>query len=94
MSVIALLPEVWVGTIAKGKPTAVTGYLGVGANMNLSRNAFECITHHTCIAKIGTLIRYLFNWSWVEENKGKKSCAVKTMHHYKKKEVLFTSIGH
>ena len=72
MFVIALLLKVCVGTIAKGKHTAATGFPGVGANMNLSRNAFECITRHTCIAKIGTLIRYLFNWPWVKENEGKK----------------------
>jgi len=75
--VIALLPKVWVGTIANGKHTAVTGYFGVGANVNLSRNAFECITRHTCIAKIATLIRYIFNWPWVKENKGKNRVRLK-----------------
>ena len=67
MSVNALLPKVWIATIAKGKHTAVTSYLRDGAIMNLSRNAFYYITCHTCIAKIGTLIRYLFNWSWVKQ---------------------------
>ena len=77
VSVIALLPRVWVGTIANGKHTVVTGYLGVGANVNLSRNAFEYITRHTCIAKIATLIRYIFNWPWVKENKGKNRVRLK-----------------
>ena len=52
MSVIAFLPKVWLGTIAEGKHTAVTGYLGVGANVNLSRNAFVFITRHTYTNKL------------------------------------------
>ena len=61
VSVIALLPKVWLVTIAEGKHTAVTGYLGVGANVNLSRNAFVFITRHTCMAKIATLISCTLN---------------------------------
>jgi len=34
-----LLPKVWVGAVAKGKHTAMIGYLEVGADVNLSRTA-------------------------------------------------------